>query len=107
MDATDLQFPDNSFQNVTFLLINVYEREDAKKAIQEAGRVLKQGGMGYIWDADICMAYPEPFVIDLDIFSAKNSIQTSYGIVKDEAQDADTIIQYIKDVGLSIRSFEK
>ena len=43
------------------------DRESQKKALQEAYRVLKPGGQLHLWDAEIEKAYPEPFVVELDI----------------------------------------
>ncbi|MGN0517190.1 MAG: class I SAM-dependent methyltransferase [Acutalibacteraceae bacterium] len=100
MDASELSFPDNSFDNVTFFYSLMYMSYDTQKdAIREALRVLKSGGMLYIWDTNIHSAYPEPFIVDLDIVSERVRIHTSYGIVKDEVQDKETFLRYLADVG--------
>ncbi len=100
MDATELLFSDNSFDNVTFFYSLMYMDNDTqKKAIGEAVRVLKFGGMLYIWDSVIHSAYPDPYIIDLDITSRKAKIHTSYGIMKIEKQGQDTIMEYLEAVG--------
>lgn len=101
MDATDLQFPDRSFDHVTFFYSLMYmNRDEQRKALAEAVRVLRPGGAIHLWDADIDSAYPEPFVVDLEIVTDRFSVHTSYGIVKKDAQDADTILRDLSELGL-------
>lgn len=108
MDATQLQFSDNIFNNVTFFYSLMYMNNKVqRKALQEAIRVLKPGGKCYIWDTDIESAYPNPFFVDLDINSDRISVHTSYGILKDEAQNMDTILEFLNDFGLSSPYIEK
>lgn len=100
MDATALAFADSSFDYVTFFYSLMYmSAETQAKALKEAVRVLKPGGSLYIWDTDIRSAYPEPFIIDLDIVSDRISIHTSYGIVKKDPQNSNMILAYIKALG--------
>ena len=100
MDATELTFPDQSFDHVTFFYSLMYMTGDTqKKAIREALRVLRPGGTLVIWDSDIRSAYPDPYIIDLEIVSGKIRIQTTYGIVKDEAQEQGTILGFLKEAG--------
>lgn len=107
MDATDLQFPNQSFDNITFFYALMYMTpETQKQTIREAARVLTKGGRCYIWDTKIDSAYPEPFILDLEIVSDVFSLQTSYGIVKAEGQDADIILQYLQAAGFTVRCFE-
>ena len=108
MDATDLQFPDCSFEHVTFFYSLMYmNRDEQKKALEEAVRVLKPGGKIHLWDADIDAVYPEPFVVDLEIVTDRFSVHTSYGIVKKDVQDADTILRDLYDLGLKRCRCEK
>ena len=101
MDATELCFPDNSFDNVTFFYTLMYmTKETQRKAIREAARVLKEGGRMCIWDCTILSAYPDPFVVDLDIQIANKKIHTSYGIVKQDKQSSVSISQLLKDAAL-------
>lgn len=100
MDAMSLSFDDCSFDNVTFFYSLMYmSKETQAKAIEEAFRVLKPGGSIFIWDTDIRSAYPDPFVIDLDIVSGCVSIHTSYGILKKDPQNSDTVLRYVMALG--------
>lgn len=108
MDAAALQFPDCSFDHVTFFYSLMYmNRDEQRKALGEAARVLRPGGKIHLWDTDIDAAYPEPFVVDLEIVTDRFSVHTSYGIVKKDAQDADTILRDLHDLGLKRCRCEK
>ena len=61
----------------------------------------------YIWDCDIRSAYPEPFMIDLDIRIGNRKIHTTYGIVKKDAQSLDSVVHLLKDAELRIESLQK
>ena len=57
MDAEKLSFFDGSFDNVTFFYTLMYMSEETqRKAIFEATRVLKTGGIMCIWDCAISSA---------------------------------------------------
>lgn len=100
MDATELDFPAESFDNVTFFYSLMYMTGDTqKKAVREAVRVLRTGGMLLIWDADIPSAYPDPYIVDLDISSERVILHTSYGIVKNETQKRETILGFLEETG--------
>lgn len=108
MDATDLLFSDGSFDNVTFFYSLMYMTKDTqKKAINEAVRVLKQGGRLLIWDSQFPVAHPDPHIVDLDIHFADKTIHTSYGIVKDEEQRFEDIVSFINSNGLRLEHKEK
>lgn len=108
MDATNLLFPDNSFDNVTFFYTLMYmEKEEQYKSICEAVRVLKIGGLMNIWDCDICIAYPEPFLVELDVETDNKAIHTTYGIIKKDPQSSDSIAHLLKHAGLRIKSIKK
>lgn len=104
MDATCLDFSDEHFDHVTFFYSLMYMgKETQKKAISEAVRVLYPDGSLHIWDAEIRLAYPKPFVAELDIDASGNPIHTAYGIVKDDAaQDSNTFINLCKEQGLHL-----
>ena len=103
MDAAALAFPDRSFDNVTFFYSLMYmNHETQEKAIREALRVLKPGGTLYIRDAEISSAYPDPYVVDLDIVSGSLRIHTTYGIVKKESQDRNTFLNFLENAGQHI-----
>ena len=104
MDATALDFSDASFDHVTaFFTLMYMEAVTQEKAIFEAARVLKPNGTLDIWDADIPLAYPEPFLITLDIDAAGKPIHTTYGIQKQGAQSAAGITAMCKNAGLHLR----
>ena len=103
MDAEELSFPDGSFDNVTFFYTLMYMTEETqRRAIFEAARVLAPNGTLSIWDCDIGSAYPDPFIVDLDIRSGDKTIRTSYGIVKKDAQSSRSVLRILEDAGLSI-----
>ena len=71
MDATELTFPDQSFDYVTFFYSLMYMTGDTQKKA----------------------------IIDLEIVSGKIRIQPTYCIVKDEAQEQGTILGFLKEAG--------
>ncbi|MDD7445972.1 MAG: class I SAM-dependent methyltransferase [Clostridiales bacterium] len=108
MDATDLQLPDKSFDNVTFFYSLMYmTEEEQRRALGEAARVLKRGGCICIWDTEIDSAYPEPFEIELDIRVKDTVIHTVYGVVKRGRQSFGTIQQFLQCAGMDIAAAEK
>lgn len=97
MDATDLLFENQSFDNATFFYSLMYMTSDARKAaISEAARVLRKGGRIYIWDSDILSADTEAYGVDLDIIWDGNAVHASYGIVNGEIQNSEAIVQILK-----------
>ena len=107
MDATELSFPDDSFDNVTFFYTLMYMTdEEQQKSICEAARVLRVGKQMYIWDCDIRSAYPEPFMIDLDIRGGNNKLHTTYGIIKKDTQSSDSVVRLLESAGLKIESLQ-
>ncbi len=108
MDATALRFAPASFDHVTFFFSLLYmDATTQARAIAEAVRVLRPGGSVRIWDAVVQQAYPEPFLIELDIAANGARVHTTYGIVKrDGAQDADTVCAMCEENGLTLRRRE-
>ena len=105
MDATELKFPDESFDNFTFFYTLMYmTEEEQRKAICEAARVLRAGGMMSIWDCDIGSAYPEPFIAELDIRIESGMIHTAYGVVKKDTQSSASVARLLKGAGLRIEA---
>lgn len=103
MDATALDFADESFDNVTFFYSLMYMSTDVKaKAIEEACRVLKTGGVLTIWDVEFESAYPDAFSVELDIILPEENVCTEYGIIgTDVAQSAESIISMCCECGLN------
>lgn len=108
MDATDLQLPDKSFDNVTFFYSLMYmTEEEQRRALGEAARVLKKGGCICIWDTEIDSAYPEPFEVELDICVKDAVIHAAYGIVKRDRQSFGTIQRFLQCAGMDVVAAEK
>lgn len=103
MDATHLKFKDNSFDHVTsFYTLMFMSAEDQKRTISEAARVLVNGGELHIWDCDIHSAYPEPFCVDVEVQLPDEYISTTYGIVKNDIQDKNSITDLCLKAGLML-----
>ena len=108
MDATKLEFLDGSFDNVTLFYSLMYMRcEEQRQALREAARVLRDGGNLYLWDTDVPSVYPEPFCTELDIVLPGERIHTTYGIVKQDTQNSDTIQAMCLAAGLTPVSSHK
>lgn len=100
MNATELQFPPKSFDNVTFFYSLMYmTAETQEKALLEAYRVLRRGGRLLLWDSEIASAFPNPYVVDLEICRGLETITTSYGIVKRGSQSADHFVRLAERCG--------
>lgn len=104
MDAADLTFADASFQHVTAFFSFLYMSHDIQaQAIAQAARVLCPGGSLHIWDAEIRSAFPDPFLIELDIDAAGTPVHTTYGIVKKDAvQGPDHFIHLCRNTHLHL-----
>ena len=108
MDATCLNFDTETFDTITFFYSLMYMDSDTQKqAMKEAARVLKSTGDLYIWDTDILSAFPEPFVVQLEIPIGSDTIHTAYGIVKKDLQDSDSITAIALSNGLRLREERK
>ncbi len=83
MDATDLKFLDGSFGTVTsFFTLMYMNPEQQEKAVREAFRVLKPGGVFRIWDVMLPNS-PDPkqdiVVFPFTFHLPKETIKTGYG----------------------------
>ena len=68
MDSTSLCFGECEFDHVTaFYSLMYMTEEEQRKTVEEVFRVLKYNGLLHIWDTTIRCAYPEPFIVNLDI----------------------------------------
>ena len=103
MDATNLKYENGHFDNVTFFYTLMYMTAFKQaKAILEAARVLKKDGSLTIWDCEITSAYPDPFLVDVDVLIDEHKYHTTYGIVKKDTQDRAQIEQLCSKVGLHL-----
>lgn len=102
MNACNLEFPDNYFDNITLFYTLMYmEKEQHSKVIQEAYRVLKNKGDLYIWDANINTA--NPFLVNLNIDANGTIINATYGIYKENAfQDKDYFKFICEKIGFNL-----
>lgn len=102
MDACNLEFNDNAFDNVTLFYTLMYiDKEQHSKVIQEAYRVLKKEGELYIWDASINEA--NPFLVQLNIDANGSIVNTTYGIYKEDAfQDNKYFENICESVGFNL-----
>lgn len=104
MDAADLAFQDRSFQHVTAFFSFMYmDHTTQAQAISEAARVLRPGGSLHIWDGEIRNAFPDPYLMELDINAAGAAIHTTYGILKENAfQNAEHFIRICRAAYLKL-----
>jgi len=101
MDAADMSFLDNQFDNITcFYSLMYMGTKSLTKAIGEAYRVLKPGGYLYIWDAEIPFEPMEGvFVVQLDIQMLNERITPGFGISWNRGQSAESILGVCKEAG--------
>ena len=107
MDATDLQFLDNTFNAATaFYCLMYITKPYHKEVLREIRRVLKPGGIFRIWDVSISPPYEEDkigFVIPLKINLPTRQIETGYGFKwPDSEQNLDYYCQIAVEMGFDI-----
>lgn len=102
MDACNLEFGDESFENVTLFYTLMYiKKEQQSKVIQEAYRVLEKKGHFYIWDSIIKIA--NPFIVSLRINADGSIINADYGVYKQNAYQDDVYFKAIcENVGFKL-----
>ncbi len=107
MDATKLQFLDESFETVTAFYSMMYMNiETREKVFKEAYRVLKPGGIFHLWDVTI-PPQTDPtrklFVVPLKITLPDQVIQTGYGVPwKDRQQEVETYTKLAQQTGFKV-----
>lgn len=107
MDATEMTFADNAFDNVTFFYTLMFmTEEEQQKALCEAARVVEPMGEVHIWDCHIDSAYPDPFCTDVDILLLDQEIHTTYGISKTDKQSVESITLMCENAGLTLETAE-
>lgn len=87
MDASDLQFENECFDNVTSFFTLMYIPKDTHtKVISEAYRVLKKSGKLYLWDVEIPKNTDDYqiFIIHLNVKLQSKVIATGYGVAYNE-----------------------
>jgi ubiquinone/menaquinone biosynthesis C-methylase UbiE len=108
MDASDMQFIDNTFQTAAAFFFLFFVPEHAHEAIfKEVYRVLRPGGRLLIWDIEI-PPYPggpqTVFVVRLDVLlSDGRVVRTGYGVRWEERQRSMAgVIQTAESAGFTI-----
>ena len=108
MDACELKFLNETFEMATFFYSLMYmDIASKEKALQEAARVLKTGGLFEIWDTEL----PAPFSQKKAVYIANVSvnvngriIKTGYGVnIEDKRQTLESICLLAEKSGLTIK----
>lgn len=109
MDASALAFAPGEFSHVTAFFSLMYMPSDIQgQVIAEAARVLCPGGCLHIWDTDIDSAFPNPFLVELDLDAAGQPVHTCYGIIQEDAfQDADRFIRLAQAARLRLAAHQR
>ena len=85
MDATDLQFLDETFGTaVSFYTLMYMDSKTKQETINEVYRVLKPGGKFLVWDSEIPSEKPndkvEFYVVPIEVKLSKKEIKSGYGV---------------------------
>jgi len=106
-DARNLSFEDNSFPSLTAFYFFMYLKPcDYKTVIKEALRVIKEGGLFYIWDT--CISKRENgketlFAIPIVAKLPEKTIQTAYGVIwQNHYLNAELLTNLLEEVGFEI-----
>ena len=104
MDACELKFLDNTFDNITcFYSLMFMGEEEVGKVLAEAYRVLAPGGRLWIWDTD--MPFPstaDVFLVPLEITLPSEIISATFGISWRKGQSLDTVSQKCVAAGFTV-----
>ncbi|MFX1300087.1 MAG: class I SAM-dependent methyltransferase [Promethearchaeota archaeon] len=105
MDATSLQFLDNTFDTVTaFFSFMYFPHESRAQVFQEVTRVLTSNGTFHIWDVTIPPVTDSTknlFVVPLTIHLPHEQVQTAYGVPwHGRQQTLDDYLQLAQQTGL-------
>lgn len=104
MDARSLAFCDACIDHATaFFAFLFMPAADHAAVAQEVFRVLRPGGRFLVWDTAFERA--NPFLIDLDIDAAGQRIRTTYGICRDDRQDAAHFRHVLEHAGFVPEQF--
>lgn len=102
MDATDLKFLDNYFDNITCFYSFMYMSDEAiERVLLECRRVLREGGELHIWDTEL-PSTEDVILVPVEVKFIDDSISTTYGIRGSGPQKFENIIRLIDKSGMEI-----
>ncbi|MBU1049666.1 methyltransferase domain-containing protein [Candidatus Bipolaricaulota bacterium] len=106
-DATDLPFLDNAFDAITAFFFLMYVPAAGRASVlREARRVLRQGGVFHIWDAEIPPRdgrTQQLFVVPVRAELPDRTIQTGYGVRWDGSElSVDAVAQLAQEAGFTV-----
>jgi ubiquinone/menaquinone biosynthesis C-methylase UbiE len=113
MDARELQFLDESFSTVTafFALMYIWKREDQKKIIKEAWRVLNPNGILHLWEVDLSerpQTDKDIYLVHLFYRIGDQITETGYGQRwPEQPRGQDYYLSMAKEVGFREARIEK
>jgi ubiquinone/menaquinone biosynthesis C-methylase UbiE len=107
MDAKNLKFLGESFNNVTsFFTLMYIEKKDYKEIFKEIYRVLKNDGNFILWDAKIPKfdgQGKDIFLVPLEINIGSKIINTTYGVLWPEReQNINDFVKLGEDIGFKV-----
>ncbi|MHA1673764.1 MAG: class I SAM-dependent methyltransferase [Promethearchaeota archaeon] len=112
MDGTDLKFVDGTFNTATafFSLMFVKDPQDLEKIFSEIFRVLKPGGLFYIWDVEFSNSIhsSKPVtVFHLSVTLPSGTVvETGYG-TKREKQKMQSFLTLGEQTGFKIKESQR
>jgi len=106
MDATDMQFLDETFDCATFFYTLLYApREEQRTMLAETYRVLQPGGELHIWDVTIPPrgdAKEDLYAVRLSVSIPGKTISTGYGSYWKSTQDASSMKELCAAEGFTL-----
>jgi ubiquinone/menaquinone biosynthesis C-methylase UbiE len=111
MDASSMNFLDNSFDIVTAFFSLMYMSDETKEAVlKECRRVLKPNGRIDIWDAEIPRKdnVSDIFMLHLEIEIPGKTVNTGYGVrMNDLGQSYETVLKSVTAHGFRQEESER
>jgi len=91
-----------------FFSLMYVHKQDRPKVYHEVHRVLKPGGVFYVWDAVIPKCPPQDllmfYVVPLEVVAAEFRIQTGFGVRWEQSeQDFAQHVSMAEDAGFSMQ----
>lgn len=106
MDARDLKFLDNTFENSTVFFTFMYiSPSDHEKVLQEIRRVLRPGGRLLVWDVIFPKKIDERHLFihyPLHVQLPTREINTGYGVRFADGQGAAHLIELARKTGFEV-----